>query len=102
MRKLTKCLRVSAEHNKKRTDTGVTPDQRGRNTFNNRVTAEQTNLVHEHISLIPSRRSHYTIFRNAFKHYVDTPDKLSQMAFLNMRYRDATVQVLILQNMLKN
>ena len=29
------------EHNRKRISTGDTPDQRGRNTFNNRVTAEQ-------------------------------------------------------------
>ena len=37
------------EHNRKRTDTGVTPDQRGKNTFNNRVSAEQIKLVLEHI-----------------------------------------------------
>ena len=72
------------EHNRKRTSTGVTPDQRGRKTFNNRVTAEQSNLVHEHISQIPSRRSHYTIYRNEFKQYVNTPDKMSQMAFYRL------------------
>ena len=69
------------EHNRKRTSTGVTRDQRGRNTFNNRVTAEQIRLVHMHILLIPARRSHYTIFRNPCKQYVDTPDKMSQVAF---------------------
>ena len=37
--------------------------------------------MHEHILQIPSRRSHYTIFRNACKQYVDTPDKMSQVAF---------------------
>ena len=34
-----------------------------------------------HILLIPARKSHYTIFRNPCKQYVDTPDKMSQVAF---------------------
>ena len=139
------------EHNRKRTDTGgVEDDQRGKNTFNNRVSEEQIKLVHEHIIQIPSRRSHYTIYMNPNKRYVDTPDQMSQMALyrlyvawlnefhqgqvpvkatyylhifndcynleivspkqdvcdtciiLKTRYRDATLQVVFLQPMLKN
>ena len=50
------------QHNRKRTSTGVTTDQRGKNTFNNRVTAEQIQLVHTHIQLILAKRTHYTIY----------------------------------------
>ena len=46
------------QHNRKQTSTGVTTDQRGKHTFNNRVIAEQIQLVHKHIQLIPAKRTH--------------------------------------------